>query len=76
MNCATSCINVAVGGMTVLQTDILFPYVSLVIRLYYLKPMSESSITVKDQGHFFLKKMAVTGDINICFKTNLVFISV
>ena len=24
MNCATSCINVAVGGMTVLQTDILF----------------------------------------------------
>ena len=24
MNCATSCINLAVGGMTVLQTDILF----------------------------------------------------
>ena len=24
INCTTSCINVAVGGMTVLQTDLLF----------------------------------------------------
>ena len=39
MNCATSCINVAVGGMTILQTDILL-YELENSRLVFLAPLA------------------------------------